>query len=116
MNDILLNVRRNFLRERTRSYADGIKAAGALLWNRLGFIDCTKIRINRLQGHGNLQRSCYSGQKRFHCLMYQTLTTPVGLVFFLYGAEVGCWHDLTLHVQRKWEFELKNYLNVDGEQ
>lgn len=54
----------------------------------LGFIDCPKIQICRPFGLGSPQRNCYSVHKRMHCLVYQTLTTPDGLIFHLYGPHV----------------------------
>lgn len=47
-------------------------------------------------GPGSNQRACYSGHKRMHCLIYQTIRTPDGLIFSLYGPEVGQRHDLSL--------------------
>ena len=34
------------------------------------------------------------------CLIYQTITTPDGLIFSLYGPEVGRRHDVTLSRER----------------
>ena len=39
--------------------------------------------------------SCYFGHKRMHCLVYQTITTPDGLILHMYGPEEGRRHDLT---------------------
>eukprot|EP00171_Calliarthron_tuberculosum_P021462 IDg21462t1 len=55
----------------------------------VGFIDGTKIRMCRPSGPGTLQRSVYSGHKRMHCLVYQTITTPDGLIFHMYGPVEG---------------------------
>lgn len=30
-----------------------------------------------------------------HCLVYQTMTTPNGLIFHIYGPETGRCHDIT---------------------
>ena len=43
-----------------------------------------------------MQRSCNSGQKRLHCLVYQTITTRDRRVLHMYGPEEGRRHDLTL--------------------
>ena len=77
-------------------YSCAIKERGAPLENCVGFIDCTRIEMARPGGRAVLQRCTYSVQKRVHCLIYQTITTPDGLMFYLYGAEVGSCHDMTL--------------------
>lgn len=61
--------------ERTAMYEDAIKEKGALIATCFGFIDCTKIWKNRSRGAVSMQRSCYSGHKQIHCLVYQTIKT-----------------------------------------
>lgn len=112
----VLKLRGNFLRERAHRYAQAIQEAGAPLPRCVGFIDCTKIRMSRPGGHGSMQRSCYSGHKRFHCLIYQTITTPDGLMFALFGPELGRRHDLTLYRESGWEPIMENFLHIDGVQ
>lgn len=85
--------------ERSQIYADAIQRKGAPLDNCIGFIDCTKVQISRPGGNSSLQRDCYSGHKRFHCLLNQSVTTPDGLMFHLYGPEIGRRHDMTLYRQ-----------------
>lgn len=115
-NESLLYLRGAFLRSRASAYANAIAEAGAPLPRCVGFIDCTKIKISRPGGHGSLQRSVYSGHKRMHCLIYQTLTTPDGLMFPLYGPEVGRRHDLTLFRQSQWDATLQSSLTIGDEQ
>ena len=67
-------------------------------------------------GRAVLQRSTYSGQKRVHCLIYQTITTPDGLKFYLYGPEVGRSHDMTLYRQSGTGDVLEEVLLVNGKQ
>ena len=86
---LLTDLREGMLADRAELYADSIKNAGAPLDSCIGFIDCTKIKMMRPGGHGSGQRRCNSCHKRMHCLIYQTLTTPNGLIFSLYGPEVG---------------------------
>ena len=69
---LVLNLREGLLAQRAEIYADGIKSAGAPLDCCVGFIHCTKIQMSRPGGHSSLQRSCYSGHERFHCLMCGT--------------------------------------------
>lgn len=112
----LLSLRGSFLRARAEAYGKAINEAGAPLDTCVGFIDCTKIMISRPGGHGSMQKSVYSGHKRKHCLIYQTLTTPDGLMFALFGPEVGRRHDLTLYRESGWEQVLQDVLSVDGTQ
>lgn len=69
--------------------------AAAPLGKLIGFIDWTKIKINTPRGHGAYQRSVYSEHKHFHCLIYQSLTMPDGLLLAFLGPEVGRRHDVT---------------------
>ena len=92
----MLDLQESLLVRREEMYAESIHRAGAPLDSCVGFIDSSKIQMSRPSGHSSLQRSCYSGHKRFHCLMYQTVTTPDGRILHLYGPEVGRPHDLTL--------------------
>lgn len=93
---LLLQLRETLPSERARLYAEKIHAAEAPLNRCVAIIDCTKIKMNRPKGQGSMQRSGYSGQKRFHCLIYQTVTTADGLIFSWYGPDVGRRHKLTL--------------------
>ena len=77
-------------------YANAVHESGAPLDSCICFIDCTKVKITRPGGHCSNQRSVYSGDKRLHCLSYQSITIPEGLIYHLYGPEVGRHHDLTL--------------------
>ena len=113
---LVLNLREGLLAQRAELYADSIKSAGAPLDSCVGFIDCTKIQMSRPGGHSSLQRSCYSGHKRFHCLMYQTVTTPDGLIFHLYGPEVGRRHDLTLLRESGLQDRLRICLKINDRQ
>ena len=113
---LITDLRQAFLASRAELYANSIKNAGAPLDSCVGFIDCTKIQMCRPGGHGSIQRSCYSGHKRYHCLIYQTLTTPDGLIFHMYGPEVGRRHDLTLLRESGLGESLSNCLNVNGRQ
>lgn len=97
-------------------YAKAIHEKGAPLTNCVGFIDCTKIQMSRPGGIGANQRTCYSGHKRFHCLIYQTVTTPDGLMFNLYGPEVGRRHDMTLFRESGLNDVLRDGLMIGGNQ
>lgn len=93
----LLNTfRTDLIMSRAALYAAAIHDKGAPLPACIGFIHCTKIRMSRPGGSTTLQRSVYSGHKCFHCLIYQTVTTPDALVFHMYGPEVGRRHDMNI--------------------
>jgi hypothetical protein len=59
-----------------------------------GFIDGTKVRCAR--PHPALQHLWYSGHSRTHCLKYQVISTPDGLIAAVSSAEEGRHHDLYL--------------------
>lgn len=109
-------LRSDLLARRARMYADCIGENGAPLPNCVGFIDGTKIFIARPGGSGLNQRACYSGHKRAHCLVYLTVSTPDGLVLYLYGPEVGRRHDMTLYRQSGVDDQLRETLLIDAQQ
>lgn len=71
----VLNLCGELLRSKAELYANAIHEVGAPLDRCLGFMDCAKIKMCRPDGHNSMQRSVYSGHKRFHCLIYQSLNT-----------------------------------------
>lgn len=113
---VLTSFRADLMTERVESYASSIREHGGILPNCVGFIDCTKIEMSRPGGPGVNQRACYSGHKRFHCLIYQTITTPDGLIFHMHGPEMGRRHDLTLYRQSGMDNVLEQSLHVEGQQ
>lgn len=106
----------NLLQENSIKYARSIYDKGEPLDKCIGFIDVTKIKMCRLSGENRYQRSCYSGHKRVHGLTYQTITTPDGLVFALWGPEVGRRYDLTLLRKSGWKAVLEDGLLIQGSQ
>lgn len=91
----VLDLHPNMLKEPVEKYATAVEGGGAPLDSCVGFIDCTKIRMSRAGGPGIIQISCYYGHMRMYFLIYQTIHTPDGLIFRLFGLEAGRWHDLT---------------------
>eukprot|EP00171_Calliarthron_tuberculosum_P001540 IDg1540t1 len=67
-------------------------------------------------GASTLQRSCYSGHKRFHRLVYQTITTPDGLILHLYGSMEGRQPDAYLYRQSGIDEDLRHHYVVNGKQ
>ena len=71
-------------------FADAIHDKGAPLLNCWGFIDGTPRPICRPTQH---QKVCFSGHKRVHCLRFQSVVAPNGLIVHLYGPVEGRRHD-----------------------
>lgn len=72
----------------------------------MGFIGWTKREMQRPGGGGSNQRYFYSGPNTFHYMIYQTIITPDGLIFYLYRIEAGRRHDLTFY----WQGDLDTQL------
>ena len=108
-----LELRGNLLQRGAKDYAQAIGDSGAPLDRCVGFIDCTKIRMCRPSGHTSYQGSVYSGHKRVYCLIYQTITTPDGLMFSLYGPMDGRRHNLTLLRDSGWNDIWSECLFID---
>ena len=108
--------RSDLITERAELYSAAIHEKGAPLEHFFGFLDCTKIQNSRPGGVAIKQRVCYSVHKRFHCLIYQTITTPVGLMFYLYGTEVGRRYDMTLYTESGLDVSLQQVMVGDGKQ
>ena len=76
-----------------RQYADAIHLKGAPLDNCFGLIDGTVRRIARPKDN---QRIVYNGHKRVHCLKYQSLALPNGIIANMSGPYEGKKHDSTM--------------------
>ena len=71
-------------------YAEAIYRKGSALNNVWGFIDGTTRACARPRRD---QRLIYNGHKRYHCLKYQSITTPNGIIANLFGPMEGRRHD-----------------------
>ncbi len=109
----LLELRETFVRDRWTAYAQEISDAGAPLENWIGFINCTRIKIVRPGGENAFQQVCFSGHKKFHCLTYQSPTTPDGLILALFGPVEGRRNNSTLLHNNNWNAKLQNCLTTD---
>ena len=78
-------------------YEERISAKGCLMEGCVGFIDGPKLHMSRPGGQNLIQRAAYSGHKRFHCLNFQTITAPDGIILHLFGPLEGRRHDSTLY-------------------
>ncbi|KAH9123218.1 hypothetical protein LEN26_001730 [Aphanomyces euteiches] len=99
----LLYMNRKLIADRMDIYCCAVKAKGSPLDNCWAFIDGTKQYIARpspragCQGRNeNLQRSVYNGHPRRHCLNWQAVTTPDGIIQNFYGSVEGRRHDSTV--------------------
>ncbi|ETV77419.1 hypothetical protein H257_08838 [Aphanomyces astaci] len=92
-----------------QTYAGAIESKSGLRGLRtcVAFIDGTKQYISRPsaegQEHENLQRSVYNGHLRRHCLNWQGITVPDGIIISMYVPVVGRRHDSTMFsMSRIW--------------
>lgn len=60
-----------------------------------------------------MQRSCYSGHNSMNFLIYQSVTKPDGMIFSLFGTEIGSRNYLSVIRSSGIEEILENCLNVD---
>jgi hypothetical protein len=77
-------------RNRLQYYAQAVRNRGGAVQNFWGFIDGTARPICRPSVQ---QENYYSGHKRFHCLKYQSILCPDGIIVNLKGAYQGRRHD-----------------------
>jgi len=92
--------------ENLRFYANAIHNDGAPTTSVFGWPDCTKLPICR---PGQFQRVAYNGHDRVHCLKYQAIVLPNGLIAHLYGPIEGRRHDNTLWNQSGIADKLSQY-------
>jgi len=113
-SSLLCAWRGDLMVERAAMYAQHVIEKGGGLDNSVGFIDGTGLFV-ALPG-GALQRSVYSGHKRTHMLKFQTVATPDGLIFHLFGPEEGRRHDVTMYREAGMEKSLQGGLSIGGVQ
>lgn len=65
-----------------QTYAEAVYNKGAALNNCVGFVDGTIRPICRPE---KSQRAVYNGHKRVHCIKFQSVVLPNGLIANLYG-------------------------------
>lgn len=99
----VLYLNRKLISLRIDDYTAAITRAGSPVKTCWGFIDGTKQYISRpsarnhaSNSYENLQRSVYSGHPRRHCLNWQGITTPDGMIVSMYGPMEGRRHDSTV--------------------
>jgi len=114
--ELVTKFRGSLLRQRASLYAAAIHNSGGPLDNCVGFIDGTKLRISRPGGPAVIQQSVYSGHKRLHCLTFQTITTPDGLIFHIHGPVEGRRSDAFLYYESELDRHLRDDLKIGEKQ
>lgn len=76
--------------ERLQLYANSVATKGSPIYNCWGFIDGTARPICKPSVD---QQKFFSGHKRFHCVKYQSVVCPDGIVASLLGPFHGNRHD-----------------------
>jgi len=110
--ELVTTFRKDLMDKRAPLYARSIQENGGALNSCVGFIDGTKIKMARPSGPAMHQRAVYSGHKRFHCLTYQTISTPDGLIFHLFGPIEGRRADAYLYHASDIDDILRVNLNI----
>lgn len=90
--------------DRLRNYSQAIQNKGAPIPNCWGFIDGTTRGICRPTEN---QEAYYSGHKRYHCVKYQAVVTPDGMIVSLKGAYEGRKHDAGIFRESDFYAELE---------
>lgn len=78
--------------ERLDRYAQALTDSGAPFRSCVGFIDGTTFHICRPSGEW-VQAAFYSGHKRYHCMRWQGITMPDGMIASFYGPVPGASND-----------------------
>ena len=85
------NMNQNWLSRRNLElFAEVIHTKGAPLDNCWGFADGTTRPVYR---PGQNQRLLFNGHKRYHCIKFQSVVAPNGLIANLFGPVEGKRHD-----------------------
>ncbi|VEN39660.1 unnamed protein product, partial [Callosobruchus maculatus] len=85
-------------------YADAVRRKGAAIPNCWGFIDGTAGAICR---PSIPLEEYYSGHKRMHCVKYQSVLCPDGMIVNLKGPYVGRRHDAGIYRESQLYAELQ---------
>ena len=84
------NMKKNWLSRRNLElFAYVIHTRGAPLGNCWGFVDGTTRPVCC---SGQNQRLFYNGNKRYHCIKFQSVVAPNGLIANLFGPVEGKRH------------------------
>ena len=98
-----------FSDERITRYGEAISKYSSVELLLRGFIDGTLRRICRPEEH---QREFHSGYKRAHCIKFQGVATPDGLLTCLHGPFEGRRHDAGVFGQTGLREQLQNRMHL----
>eukprot|EP00171_Calliarthron_tuberculosum_P008826 IDg8826t1 len=113
---LISTYRKDIIDGRAALYAQAVADRGGALINCIGFIDGTKIAMCRPGGADVDERVNYSGHKRKHCLSYQTVTVPDGLILHIHGPTEGRQPDAVMYSRSNMDDILRDNLLIDGKQ
>lgn len=82
----------------------------------VGFLDGTRIRMERPGGSDAAQLSVHNGHKRFYCPAYQTQTTPDGLILHIYSMVEDRLPDISMYHSSGLDQSLREHSVVHGVQ
>lgn len=92
--EILLDFDHSRLVNKVEMFAEAIYRKNGVLQNVFGFIDGTARPMCRPKVD---QKDFFSGHKRYHCIKFQSIVTPDGLIVHLNGPYVGSRHDAGIY-------------------
>jgi DDE superfamily endonuclease len=107
----LLEFDSNRIITRLEDYAYVVQEKGAPLSRCVGFIDGTARPLARPTVH---QRMFFSGHKRVHCIKFQSIMMPDGIIAHLSGPWNGTRHDAGIFYESDIENTIGRHLNVNG--
>ena len=91
--------------------AQSVRNKGSPFEHCWGFIDGTVMQICRPKEH---QRQLYSGHKRVHCLKFQSVMCPNGIISSFMGPYIGRRHDAGMFHESMLLRQLENKVDADG--
>lgn len=86
----------DLMKDRAHIYSIAVQEKWSPLKTCVGFMVSMKIQNSRPGRDNTNQRICYSGNKRFHCVMYKAMTISDVIVFYLYEPEVAGRYGMSL--------------------
>jgi len=95
---------------RLEDYAHVVHEKGAPLTRCVGFIDGTARPLSRPTAH---QRMFFSGHKRVHCIKFQSVMMPDGIIAHLSGPWNGTRHDAGMFHESGVDRIIGRHLNIE---
>ena len=109
---LMANMNQNWLSRRNLNlFAEVIHTKGAARDNCWGFVDGATRPVCR---PGQNQRLLYNGHKRYHCVKFQSVVAPNGLITNLLGPVEGKRHDSGMLVDSGLLNQLQQHLFDTG--